>query len=272
MKLLDYPLVFLHIPKTAGTTLHKVISHQYRPSQTIIQHDSDNVSADDTLKRLGGRGGLVMGHLSARFHQNNSSVRYLTCLRQPVARLRSHYEHAKNDPSHYLHKLAISSSLGEYAQSGASGELSNGMVRMLSGIDDFHAADIDESTLDRAKEVLETRVVLPCLTEEFDQSLLLLADKLGWRRPFYLSRKRGKYREYVVAPEDRTAIERMNALDSQLFEFARGLLDQQLGSLHGSLDRRLSSFKWANRSIGRPLFLCRELRRRASQWLGHSPA
>jgi hypothetical protein len=34
-------LVFVHIPKTAGTTLHKVISHQYRRDRILIRHDAD---------------------------------------------------------------------------------------------------------------------------------------------------------------------------------------------------------------------------------------
>jgi hypothetical protein len=32
-------VIFLHVPKTAGTTLHKIIERQYRPENTLTMLD-----------------------------------------------------------------------------------------------------------------------------------------------------------------------------------------------------------------------------------------
>lgn len=57
-------LAFVHIPKTAGTTLHKVISHQYHRGKIFIRHDTEGliqgllaVTADrETSLRMGSHG------------------------------------------------------------------------------------------------------------------------------------------------------------------------------------------------------------------------
>lgn len=112
-------LAFVHIPKTAGTTLHKVISHQYPREKIFIHHDTQGPPSAELAARIESQGcEVIMGHFSVGLHEFIPSLRYVTCLRDPVPRLLSHYLHALHDPAHYLHRAAKSLTFAAYVSSG----------------------------------------------------------------------------------------------------------------------------------------------------------
>jgi hypothetical protein len=255
-------LAFVHIPKTAGTTLHKIICHQY--SRIIIRHDTDGPPdqewADCVSKK---KPEVIMGHLSANLHQILPEVRYVTCLRDPIARITSHYHHSLNDPTHYLHSEVINKKLdlAAYAASGISGELNNGMTRMIAGIDDFHHSQVNEETLAQAKHNIETHFDGVILSEEFDRGLMLLADSLKWKTPYYLRRKVGRYPS-STSKGSKSAyhiIREHNRFDCELYEWAKQRLKHQQ-SLTENLNARIACFQKHNRIKGKVIFCLRELR------------
>ncbi len=85
-------LIFLHIPKTAGTTLNRIIDWQYNPL-SIFTVDPHRIRA--TVARFKTfpeqrrrRFRVVRGHLVFGIHEFlPQSATYITMLRQPVARL-----------------------------------------------------------------------------------------------------------------------------------------------------------------------------------------
>lgn len=262
-------LVFVHIPKTAGTTLHKILSHQYPAGRTWIRHDAGGpwsaAELDPLREGSERRPELIMGHLSTGLHRQVAGVRYLTCLREPVARLVSHYHHALHETDHYLHETVVNRrlDLAAYVRSGLSGELSNGMTRMLAGIEDFHGAIPAPSDLQRAKDLMESHFDGVILTERFDEGVLLLAESLGWKTPYYIRRKTGRYSARSTAPdaETRRIIEEHNALDLELYRWARERFEAQV-SARPELSGQVRRFRRRNRHIGKAVFLARELRRR----------
>lgn len=258
-------LVFLHVPKTAGTTFHKILTHQFHPREVVIRHDSDGPLPSDLIERMTGPDSqvkLVLGHLSARFHQLLPETRYLVCLRDPVSRIRSHHEHAKADPSHYLHEAARTMSLGDYASSGLSGELQNGMVRMLAGVEDFDQAEVNERTMATALEVLRTRTCGCVLTSEFDKTLLSLAGRMGWKTPWYIRRKVGRGDRHPLDPGVRQVIEEVNRFDTELHRFALESWQAEQETLEPGFEKKVDAFRRRNRSLGRAVFLAREACRR----------
>jgi hypothetical protein len=257
-------LVFVHIPKTAGTTLHKVISHQYRPKDILIRHDSDGPISETLASWMGDPPKVVMGHYSVGLHQYVPGVRYITCLREPVARLISHYHYASGFPGHYLYDTIHRDKLdlAGYVSSGIAGELSNGMTRMLAGVQDCQAS-VGGEALALAKRHIEEYFDVAILNERFDEGLLLLGQQLGWATPYYFRRKVGHYSAAAANPDARTrqAILEFNALDVDLYEWAKERFDRQ-ASVDPALARRTQRFQSLNRHWGKAVFLARELRSR----------
>ncbi len=257
-------LAFVHIPKTAGTTLHKILTHQYQ--KALIHHDSDAVSQTDLAARITAEGpDLIIGHFSTGLHKQIPNLRYITCLRDPVSRIISHYNHAKHDPSHYLHQPIKEKqlSLADYALSGLSGELSNGMTRMLAGLDDFHHGEVTQTTLNQALSNLENHFAGIVLSERFDEGILLLAQDLDWKTPFYLRRKVGRQDSSSASTGKAAvaAIERRNTFDRKLYEICAGRFAAR-ASQEQDLSQKLAGFRKKNASIGKFVFVARELKSR----------
>jgi hypothetical protein len=210
---------------------------------------------------------VVMGHLSVGLHRYHPGVRYITCLREPVARLVSHYHHGLNDPSHYLHEAIRRDGLdlAAYAASGLSGELSNGMTRMLAGVEDFHGAVVDRTVLELAKRNIDDHFDAVLLSERFDEGLLLLARQMGWKTPWYLRRKVGKYSAAAAMPdaETRRRVEEVNAFDIELHAWVRDRFDRKVKQFP-ELGAEVQRFRTRNAGIGKIAFLARELRRRCT--------
>jgi len=206
-----------------------------------------------------------MGHISVGLHHHIPNIRYVTCLRHPVARLVSHYHHALSDPTHYLHRDVVSRklALADYVSSGLSGELSNGMTRMLAGVADFHHTIVTEQTLALAKSNIETLFDGVILSESFDPGILLLAETLNWSPPYYLRRKVGHYRTVDRTPDEptRKVIEEHNRFDCELHAWAKHRFDSQAAAIP-DLVARTTRFQKSNRSIGKAIFVLRELRMR----------
>lgn len=257
-------LAFVHIPKTAGTTLHKVISHQYPRQKIFIHHDTEGPPSAELAARIEAQGiSVVMGHFSVGLHRYLPSLRYVTCLRDPVPRLVSHYRHALNDPTHYLHREAKSRTLAEYVSSGLSGELSDGMTRMLAGVGDFHHGVVTEETLTLALSNLETLFAAIIPSERFDEGLLLLARDLGWKTPYYLRRKVGHHPGNATQPDSETlrAIEEHNRHDRQLFDLLAARFVQRAVA-DPDLPDQLTRFRKTNATLGKAIFLAREFKSR----------
>jgi hypothetical protein len=100
-------LYFLHIPKTAGTSVSNILSQIaegkdlkfVRP--VLIDHliDTPNWEKFDLLA-----GHLGLLPLEYKFD-------YFTVLRDPLERLHSHYSHVTRDSNHYLYKVVVEEEL-----------------------------------------------------------------------------------------------------------------------------------------------------------------
>lgn len=257
-------LAFIHIPKTAGTTLHKILTHQYK--KILVRHDTDG-TPDERLASVirQNETQVIMGHFSANMHTLIPSIRYITCIREPVSRITSHYHHALNDPSHYLHDAIKRGNmdLTKYVSSGLSGELSNGMTRMIAGVEDFHNSPVNDSTLAQAKTCIENLFEAVILSENFDEGLIFLSKSLNWKTPYYIRRKVGHY-HYSKPTENNYAhdlIRQYNRFDFELYEWAKNRFEFQR-SLIPELDTLTRSFKSENRIKGKAIFCLREIRQR----------
>lgn len=257
-------LAFVHIPKTAGTTLHKVISHQFPREKIFIHHDTEGPASEELAARIRAKeASVVMGHMSVGLHKFIPGLRYITCLRDPVSRIISHYRHALNDPGHYLYQQANSLTLAQYVSSELSGELSNGMTRMIAGIPDFHHGKVNENTLGLAVSNLESYFDAIIPSERFDEGILLLAKDLGWKSPYYLRRKVGRYPGLAAPYDPKTirTIEEHNRFDRQLYDHFSARF-AECAERETKLSENLTGFRIANKTFGKTIFFAREFKTR----------
>src|SRR5438874_1730089 len=100
----DEVLLFLHIPKTGGSTLSKILERQYPRAQTLTLDDQKIAQFKTLPVAERGRYCLVKGHLHFGLHHFiPRPSTYITLLREPVERVLSFYHYARSTPDHYLY-------------------------------------------------------------------------------------------------------------------------------------------------------------------------
>lgn len=239
MKTRDEAVIFLHIPKTGGTTLRHILERCYRRDQIYTFKDQGFLSQIENFKKFPPEKReayrLIAGHLSFGFHRylpGHSS--YITLLREPIARVLSFYYYARSYPEHYLYSTLREDQPGLKGllrqRTAHTHEFFNLQTCMIAGDEwDDPERPADRAALERAKQNLASHFQVVGLTEEFDPTLRLLSDKFGWKIGFYRKRNitRRKPEAEMVDPEVSELLRGANALDIELYQFARELLQMQ---------------------------------------------
>lgn len=223
-------LIFLHIPKTAGTTLNRIIEWQYNPL-AIFTIDPHRIRATaERLKRLPERRRrrlrVVRGHLFYGIHEClPQGSTYVTMLRDPVARVLSAYYFVLRRPLNPLHRKLKKERLGIEDCLRLFPDRQNTQCRFIAGVDD--PAIDGERLLDVAKENLTKSFSVVGITERFEESLMLMACTFDWKVPFYENHKVAKTRPQVE-PGAVEMIREHNRLDLELYEFGKHLFEENL--------------------------------------------
>jgi hypothetical protein len=235
----EVPLtVFIHIPKTAGTTLTSVLRANFPPGTARVLgnvfHGVGRVSRGP-IGRLRQSGHvltrdihLLGGHIPFGVRDFlPPDSRYITFLRNPVERTLSHYYRLLS-----IHRgkaipgLPEEPSLEQLFDEGQYLH-DNLQTRMLSGIAEPFD-EVTEEMLEQAKENLSTGFVAFGLTDRFDESLVLLKRALGLRSVVYVSQRMTTARPRTA--ESKTQMmpvaERYNAYDMELYRWAAERFDQ----------------------------------------------
>lgn len=234
----DDLLVFVHIPKTGGTTLNSMLAHQYTAQQTYEVMMRGMSATTETplisfskirrLKRaLKSRQLLrvVHGHFDLSLeHFFPARARYVTFLRDPVDRAISHYFHYRGKPSDPIHDLAMRSSLIDWVSRAGLIEMDNGQTRRLAGEMARPFGTLTRQTLERAKANLR-RFAIVGLTERFEESQILLQRAFSWPACRYPARNVGDHSAAEFDPEVLQAIRDQNRFDIELYAFATELFD-----------------------------------------------
>jgi Galactose-3-O-sulfotransferase len=273
-------LIYLHIGKTAGVTLHQVLRRQFSPSQTLWLHRSP-IERGQAAKATAGaerdeeeavpsedrpirerslayvaslpreelaRVRLIEGHTIYGLHRclPRPAV-YATLLREPVARVISGYGYIRRRPGHPLHALSHRLSLDEFLRSGNALQLDNGQTRAIAGDTRTAFGECTHELAESAKRNIEEHFAVVGLTEWFDESLLLMRRAFGWRNVHYVpanvSRRSRSSRE--VDTRTRRVIEELNQLDVELYEWTRERVGLTIEA-ESDLDEELRRFRAVN--------------------------
>jgi hypothetical protein len=264
----DTSLIFIHIGKTAGTTLRVILERIYGRNETYLLYPGEPGYNDFndflTLNEASKRGiRLYCGHIAFGLHRRiPQPTTYITVLRDPVERTISNYFEVKKvlcdrnkgtEAYSDFHKAARMD-LAEFVSSGIMPYLThNHQVQMLSNsrpMGQCSAAD-----LERAKENLVNHFSIVGLTERFDETLVLMRRRFGWNVSGYsrknVAAQRGRGNDFPEGTID--LVRECNRLDLELYCFAEELFEKQLADQDAAFGLEVAELKEMN-SSGAGLF------------------
>ncbi len=256
----DATLILLHIPKTAGTTLAIILIGKYGQDATRAVTGGyagrEAFPREPEAARTSPR--LYIGHQAFGLHEHiPRPCEYVTVVRDPVARIVSHYHHVLNEETHYLHKRVVERrlTLEQYAENPfKSHELDNGQTRMLASFALNRSQPIGQSQrtlIPSAMENLERSFCCVGLTERFDETMVLLTDSLGWERiPAYLPARVSQSKPREPIPQSvADKIREVNSMDVELYEWVSRRFDEHVRSLGETFQSRVRGARDENARI-----------------------
>jgi hypothetical protein len=247
------PLFFLHIPKTAGTTLNSILDANFAPGSILDIYTEEQHQAVQgmTYNRLA-EYDLVRGHIFVQDYDEILDgpvpMRMFTFLRDPVERVISEFFFLKRWPKSHLYKYLnenkvtlidyVTSDIGVLRRRG-----SNNMTNSLSGT---KGRSIGER-FEMAWRHLAKRFVFFGLLERFDESLLMLGKTVGLNETFYERQNvRAMAVDRVVTQAEIDVIAEYNRLDVRLYEAAAREFDSRVQAMGPGFRSELRMFTKVN--------------------------
>ncbi|MEM7167901.1 MAG: hypothetical protein AAF581_20785 [Planctomycetota bacterium] len=229
-------LIGIHLPKTAGTSLREAIDRTPAQKTTAYLYpDPPGISKEQLLAEFPKRHRktqLIYGHLRFGLHRDlGVEARYLTVLRQPLARalsiFRHHYRHAHSR----WHELARAEGIAGLFSLPHSHFT---MTRFLATDTDPSGPDDDsyysgDALLALAKENLATSFAHIGLTEDLARDLPRFSQLIG--HPLQVERDNADPQPLAadaLSDNERRIIDDALSCDFELYEFAKDLREKSL--------------------------------------------
>ncbi len=231
-------VIFLHIPKTAGSTLLHILQRAYKPENRLFIEDDSIHEPERVLSSMSNAQkreiALLAGHVEFGIHTwLPQPATYFTILRHPIERIISDYYFLHQTPHHPLHDQVVNGqiSLQEYVDIPLV--MDNSQTRMLAGAWRQSGGPCTVKTLQKANENIQTHFSLIGLTEHFDESLVLLQRRFGWKSILYhspLNKTANRPHLKDLPKKTVEAIIRANEYDLDLYTFAQTLFSKQINT------------------------------------------
>jgi hypothetical protein len=226
---------FVHVPKTAGSSIRTLITLNYLPSEVASIYGDYHGIFERCFNLIGRTDGykLLQGHMPYGVHLNVGlkAARYFFFLRHPVDRHFSDTAHGARNPKHGFHAQLTAPGSGPAKWATIADHIiyyRNTATHYLSGV--FFTRDVDMTNFHRAAQaVIESEFV--GLAERFNESVLIMARKLGWSNVIYEKRNVGpNAMKPLFTPELRKAAEDRLLFDMALYQIARERFEEDARS------------------------------------------
>lgn len=240
------PFIFDHIYKTGGTTFHhSYLQAAFRPHERFVMLGTMEEVADSRRRLLAlppeekRTLRVVAGHKAGMLRGSFAGARFLTLVREPVARVVSVYLYACSRPvnreilKRHLGKDAVT--LREFVEADILGKLRDPFLsvhdwqaRTLLG-EDLPAVDgMDAASL---MDAVGSRFRVVGYTEALELFLFFLHRTEGFPLALFNNRLVRGAGGLRVTPEDLAAIHRFNAADTAVYRAVRQAFDRRVAEV-----------------------------------------
>lgn len=222
-------LVFVHIPRTAGTSIRIYAERHLSKEQILPIYGQEIEHPTSALGRVNlSEIKLIRGHFSTAIKSALPlNAKFFTIVREPVERVYSLYKYIRRDGKHPLHDEVMEMDLIEFVTSEVTTETDNGQVRQLSGCaGEFPQSEGQPPTISYGKcmpEMLDLAVANlkqfahVGMTHEAGKTAKWLCEQFGWPHT-PLGRSNSTKRDGQLTLGACQVISQRNALDAELFD------------------------------------------------------
>ncbi len=229
-------MYFSHIPKTAGMTFRTIVEDHFPEAETCpatLKAQIKTIAPEEFQKYRLFRGHL--GHNDIAALVPGKRMVNVTVMREPVARVVSHYEYIRRMPTDPFYEAVKEMTLEEFAHKLPFGKLKkNVQTYYIAKLAQF---DFDELSppeiLTLAHQGLNDAAFVG-LVERFQDSLFLLSYIFGWR-PIINTRRenaaKAKKGLEELPPEAIAAIRENSLLDIELYQSAKEIFEQRFDQM-----------------------------------------
>ncbi len=248
-------MLYLHVPKTAGTTLIGLLEEQFQPKEICALEawlDLPKYDVDySPFRFLRGHVAFEIGKVLPR------PLRIVTMLRDPIERTLSNYEMMRRQPGDPWHLVVKDMSIGEFVASPLTRHLfENTQTRLFGSTWDIQR--ITDITAEKERIPADLLAVAKdrlagCdfvgLTERFQESLDLLTYTFGWFPRSDIESRNvapvGRLQRDELAPKVLHQLEDRVHLDLELYRFAETLFAERRAAMVNDLLRAHWRSCWA---------------------------
>lgn len=219
-------LIFLHIPKTAGTSLRSVIAQAYPGEECLLLYSQFEPEVFAAIQHALPKAKVLYGHVCFGVHQTlGIAGRYVTFLRDPIERVISFYSHNAREPGMtWYANIQNGLSLQEMVERELTIETNNHITRILAGYAPSQMLD-DEAVLAQAIANLERHFCFVGLSEHLEVGVQTLKTAFEWQMD-EIPRLNINPHPVTIDAATFATLEKYNRLDVLLYNYVKQHFDQ----------------------------------------------
>lgn len=214
-------VIFIHIPKTGGTTINAAMQNSYW--QTTPDHNYRHILADKTSNA----GDIFDGKNIDKYKKN----KIFMMLRHPIDRVTSEYHFIKERVEFTKY---IKSKPTNFEQYITSYQTQNGVVNFLKGGKMYNTLKPSEKDLEYIKQAITTLPIYTGIFEDFEKSLSYFTSQIGIKWAKKVEAKRMTFKrpnKEDLSPKIKNLIIENNSLDMELYSFCKSIFDKETQNL-----------------------------------------